>query len=70
MPARELAWLEHDLASTDKPVIVFAHQRLDVSNDHGDKNNAAIRKLLEACGKVLAVLGSLALDILGVFASE
>lgn len=55
MPPAELTWLKQDLASSDKPVIVFAHQRLDVSNDHGVKNNAEVRKLLEASGRVLAV---------------
>ena len=30
IPAAELEWLQADLKSTQKPVIVFAHQRLDV----------------------------------------
>ena len=34
---------------------MFAHQRLDVSNDYGVKNAADVRKVLEASGKVLAV---------------
>ena len=34
---------------------MFAHQRLDVTNNHGVKNNADVRKVLEASGKVLAV---------------
>jgi len=34
---------------------VFAHQRLDVQNDHGVKNCAQVRKVLEDSGKVLAV---------------
>ncbi len=55
IPASELDWLQADLAKNQKPVIVFAHQRLDVSNNHGVKNNAAARKLLEASGNVLAV---------------
>lgn len=55
IPASELDWLQADLAKNQKPVIVFAHQRLDVSNNHGVKNNAAVRKLLEASGNVLAV---------------
>ena len=55
LPASELEWLEADLKSSQKPVIVFAHQRLDVSNNHGVKNNAAVRKLFESSGKVLAV---------------
>jgi Calcineurin-like phosphoesterase len=55
MPPEELAWLKQDLASTDKPVVVFAHQRLDVKGDHGVKNNPDVRKILEATGRVLAV---------------
>lgn len=55
IPAAEIEWLESDLKSNDKPVIVFAHQRLDVSNNHGVKNNADVRKVLEASGRVLAV---------------
>ncbi len=55
VPAAEIEWLEGDLQANDKPVIVFAHQRLDVSNNHGVKNNADVRKVLEASGRVLAV---------------
>ncbi len=55
IPAEELKWLAADLLMTDKPVIVFAHQRFDVSNSHGVKNNADVRKVLEASGKVFAV---------------
>ncbi len=55
IPAAEMEWLEGDLKSSDKPVIVFAHQRLDVSNSHGVKNNADVRKVLEASRRVLAV---------------
>jgi len=55
IPAAEIEWLEADLKANVKPVIVFAHQRLDVSNHHGVKNNADVRKVLEAAGSVLAV---------------
>lgn len=55
VPPAEIEWLEGDLEATNKPVIVFAHQRLDVSNNHGVKNNADVRKVLEASGNVLAV---------------
>jgi 3',5'-cyclic AMP phosphodiesterase CpdA len=55
IPASELEWLASDLQQTDRPVIVFAHQRLDVSNNHGVKNNADVRKILEASGRVRAV---------------
>ncbi|PAY17960.1 alkaline phosphatase [Rhodopirellula sp. SM50] len=55
VPQEELEWLAADLAGTDNRTIVFAHQRLDVSNNHGVKNNADVRKILEASGNVLAV---------------
>jgi alkaline phosphatase len=55
LPAAEIEWLKADLTATDKPVIVFAHQRLDVNNDHGVKNSADVRQILEASGRVLAV---------------
>jgi predicted phosphodiesterase len=56
IPTEELAWLEKDLGSTDKKTIVFAHQRLDVNNNHGVKNNAQVRKIFEASKKVQLVL--------------
>ncbi len=55
IPAAELDWLRADLIRTTKKTIVFAHQRLDVSNHYGVKNSAEVRKLLEESGKVLAV---------------
>jgi alkaline phosphatase len=55
VPPAELEWLEGDLKASDKPVIVFAHQRLDVSNNHGVKNNGRVREVLEASKRVLAV---------------
>jgi alkaline phosphatase len=55
IPPAELEWLEADLKQTSRPTIVFAHQRLDVSNDHGVKNGPAVRKLFEDSGKVQAV---------------
>lgn len=55
IPVAEIEWLEGDLKANDKPVIVFAHQRLDVSNNHGVKNDAEVRNVLEASGRVLAV---------------
>jgi len=55
VPAAELDWLKADLKANQKPTIVFAHQRLDVTNDHGVKNNGQVRELLEDSGNVLAV---------------
>jgi alkaline phosphatase len=55
VPPAEIEWLVADLQSTSNKVIVFAHQRLDVSNNHGVKNGAEIRQVLEGSGRVLAV---------------
>ncbi len=55
VPEAELEWLKSDLQTTNRKVIVFAHQRLDVSNNHGVKNNADVRKVLEKSKNVLAV---------------
>jgi predicted phosphodiesterase len=55
IPAAEAEWLQADLKATNKKVIVFTHQRLDVSTDHGIKNCRDIRRLIEASGNVLAV---------------
>jgi alkaline phosphatase len=55
IPAAEVDWLKEDLKATDKKVVVFAHQRLDVANDYGIKNAPEVRKVLEGSGRVLAV---------------
>ncbi len=55
IPAVELEWLQADLKDSPKRTVVFAHQRLDVSNHYGVKNAADVRKVLEQSGKVLAV---------------
>lgn len=55
IPAAELDWLRDDLKRTTKPVVVFAHQRLDVSDSHGVKNGPEVRRALEESGRVLAV---------------
>ena len=55
IPAAELEWLKADLKATKSPVIVFVHQRLDVANSYGVRNNAEVRAVLESHGKVLAV---------------
>lgn len=55
VPAAEVEWLRADLQSNRRKTIVFAHQRLDVSNDHGVKNCQEIRTVLEQAGNVLAV---------------
>ena len=55
IPAAEIEWLKADLAATKKMTVVFAHQRLDVSNHHGVKNGADVRRVLEKSQKVTAV---------------
>ncbi len=55
VPAVELEWLAGDLKTAKGKTVVFAHQRLDVENNHGVKNAKAVRKVLEDSGKVLAV---------------
>lgn len=56
IPAAEVDWLRGDLKATANPVIIFAHQRLDVGNSHGVKNAPQVRRVLEESGKVRAVL--------------
>lgn len=55
IPPTEIDWLVADLKANTKPVIVFAHQRLDEAGNHAVKNNAQVRGLLENAGNVLAV---------------
>ena len=55
IPDSEVEWLQADLKATSKKTVVFAHQRLDMSNDHGVKNCPEVRKIFEESGKVLAV---------------
>jgi alkaline phosphatase len=55
LPQSQLAWLESALSKASGPVIVFAHQRLDLDKAHAVRNAAEVRALLEKSGKVLAV---------------
>lgn len=62
IPAEQLEWLRGDLAATDKPTIVLAHQRLDFSEADGRnnwnmtvKNAPGVRKVFEDSGRVRAV---------------
>jgi alkaline phosphatase len=55
IPAFEVDWLRADLEASPGPVIVFAHQRLDVGSPHGVRNGREVRGVLEASGKVRAV---------------
>lgn len=55
IPSAELDWLKTDLRATNKKTVVFAHQRLDVSTDHGVRNSPQVRTIFEESSKVLAV---------------
>jgi predicted phosphodiesterase len=55
IPPTELDWLEQDLTSTPRAVIVFIHQLLDGIGSVYVKNAARVRQVLEASGKVLTV---------------
>ncbi|MEO6739065.1 MAG: metallophosphoesterase [Chthoniobacteraceae bacterium] len=55
LPPDELAWLREDLARTQHPVIVFAHQRLDEKGPHSVRNASAVRTIFESSSKVRAV---------------
>jgi alkaline phosphatase len=50
-----LDWLRQDLATTLKPVVVFAHQRLDPTEHYTIRNAEAVRSILERSGRVAAV---------------
>ena len=58
VPPEELLWLDGQLASAPGPAVVFCHQRLDPSAEprHLVRNARAVRKTLEASGKVKAVI--------------
>jgi len=55
IPEEQIEWLRADLSECKGNSIVFAHQRLDVTNNHGVKNCKQVRKVLEDSGKVMAV---------------
>lgn len=54
IPPAEVEWLKADLAKAQKPVVIFAHQRLDDHGAHSIHNAAEVRTVLENSGKVLA----------------
>jgi 3',5'-cyclic-AMP phosphodiesterase len=56
--AEQLAWLERELARTDRPVVIFIHQPMDDSTgiSIGLENTATVRAVIEkAAAKVVAV---------------
>jgi alkaline phosphatase len=52
----EIEWLRTDLKKTPYNTVVFVHQRLDFFPPYGVWNASDVRKVLEASGKVLAVM--------------
>jgi len=58
IPQSQINWLRADLAKTDKPTIVLAHQRLDGTGKepHAINNAPAVRAVLRKSRKVLAVI--------------
>ncbi|MCW0221565.1 MAG: metallophosphoesterase [Prosthecobacter sp.] len=55
IPGQELLWLKDELMRATGPVIILAHQRLDLDAAHAVKNAAEVRAILEKSKKVLAV---------------
>jgi hypothetical protein len=56
--AEQLAWLERELARSDRPAVIFIHQPMDDANGGsiGLENSAAVRAVIEkASSKVAAV---------------
>jgi alkaline phosphatase len=52
----QVDWLRRDLEAGSTPAVVFVHQRLDVDNSYGIRNQAAVRDVLARSGRVRAVL--------------
>jgi len=58
IPGRQLRWLKKDLSATSKPVVIFIHHRLDITDENkifGPSNADKIRRILENSGKVIMV---------------
>jgi len=55
IPDIQLSWIKSQLASASGPVVVFAHQRLDMHANHSVRNAAAVRAELEKPRNVLCV---------------
>lgn len=56
IPDSQIDWLDKDLESTTKPVIVCTHQLLDNDEDeHTVRNASEVRSIFEKYGNVLAV---------------
>jgi UDP-2,3-diacylglucosamine pyrophosphatase LpxH len=56
VPEEQLQWLRSWLDESDVPVVLFSHQRIDKDCTHAVGNNAAVREVISASGKVKVVL--------------
>ncbi len=56
LPPAQVEWLEAELRRSTLPSLVFLHHRLDSGDHYSVRNAAAVRKVLEASGRVAAVL--------------
>ncbi|MCW5963202.1 MAG: metallophosphoesterase [Bryobacterales bacterium] len=55
VPPAQLEWLGAELETGAFPAVVFIHHRLDTGDHYSVSNAAAVRAVLEASGRVLAV---------------
>lgn len=57
IPAEQLRWLRAELKKSDKPAVVFVHQRIDIppADPHAVKQSPQVRRILEESRKVTAV---------------
>ncbi len=55
IPEIQQQWLQETLSKKPQPTLVFVHQRLDVEGNYGIHSAAAVRKILQKSGQVVAV---------------
>ncbi|MBE6885291.1 MAG: serine/threonine protein phosphatase [Ruminococcaceae bacterium] len=67
MPPEQIAWLEKDLAQTDKPSVLFSHQSFSEAMSRFEMhNNSAIRKVIRnaPCGVAACFNGHHHMDVI------
>lgn len=55
VPEEQIAWLREQLAAAAAPVLLFSHQRVDMSGEYAVHNHAEVRDVIRESGKVKAV---------------
>ena len=55
VPDEQLEWLAERLAVAEAPVVLFTHQRIDISGEFSVQNHAAVREIIRGSGKIKAV---------------